>query len=178
MHRSRCLLAAWFLISVFPLVAQVRPVAPLRFPVDLRQVTQKAGMIFTGRVASVTPIRAAGSDQISSVAITFQVEQAIRGTRAGEKLTIHEWAGLWTTGERYRVGERLTLFLHAPSKLGLTSPVGGPAGRFAVDQSGRVLLDPLQAQTIKAMPVPVRIDPKRRVPLLDFKRAIQHMAEE
>jgi hypothetical protein len=47
----------------------------------------------------------------------------------------------------YRVGERLMLFLHAPSKLGLTSPVGGSAGRFAIDQVERILLDPVQAQT-------------------------------
>jgi hypothetical protein len=63
---------------------------------------------------------------VTSVAITFQVEQAIRRTRVGQQLTIHEWAGPWTAGERYRVGERLMLFLHAPSKLGLTSPSAGP----------------------------------------------------
>jgi len=28
------------------------------------------------------------------------------------------------------------LFLHTPSKLGLSSPVGAAAGRFSVDQGG------------------------------------------
>lgn len=105
MHRSRnrCLLAAWLLISILPLNAEVRPVPPLRFPVDLRQLTQRAGMIFSGKVTSVKPERSAGSDEVTSVAVTFQVEQAIRGARVGQQLTIHEWAGLWTTGERYRL---------------------------------------------------------------------------
>jgi hypothetical protein len=166
------------LISIFPLNAELRPTAPLRFPVDLRQLTQRAGIIFSGKVTSVTPERPAGSDDVASVAITFQVEQAIRGTRVGQHLTIHEWAGLWATGERYRVGERLMLFLHAPSNLGLTSPVGGAAGRFAVDQTGRILLDPVQAQNLKGGPVPIRIDQNRRILLPDFKHAIQRMAEE
>ena len=97
----------------------------------------------------------------------------------GQQLTIHEWAGLWAVGERfYRVGERLMLFLHAPSKLGLTSPVGGAAGRFSVGQGGRILLDPVQAQNLNGAPVPIRIDRNRHIPLLDFKHAIQRMAEE
>ena len=93
-------------------------------------------------------------------------------------MTIHEWAGMWTTGERYRLGERLMLFLHAPRKLGLTSPVGGAAGRFAVDQTGRIVLDPVQAQNLKGGPGPVRIDRNRRILLPDFKRAIRRTAEE
>jgi hypothetical protein len=103
MHRSRnrCLLAAWLLISIFPLNAEVRPTAPLRSPVDLRQLTQRAGMIFSGKVTSVKPERPAGSEEVTCVAVTFQVEQAIRGTRVGQQLTIHEWPGLWTTGERF-----------------------------------------------------------------------------
>jgi hypothetical protein len=180
MHRSRsrCLLAAWLLISVFPLKAEVRPTAPVRLPLNLGQLTQRAGIIFSGKVTSVTPERPTGSDEVTSVAVTFQVEQAIRGTRAGRQLTIHEWAGLWTAGERYRVGERLMLFLHAPSKLGLTSPVGGAAGGFSVDQGGRILLDPVQAQNLKGGPVPIRIDRNRRILLPDFKHVIQRMAEE
>lgn len=176
--RNRCLLAAWLLISIFPLKAEVRPAPPIRLPLNLGQLTQRAGLIFSGKVMSVKPERSVGSDEVASVAITFQVEQAIRGTRVGRQLTIHEWAGLWTTGERYRVGERLMLFLHVPSKLGLTSPVGGAAGRFAVDQMGRVLLDPIQVQNLKGGPVPIRIDRNRRILLPDFKRAIRRMAEE
>jgi hypothetical protein len=177
MHRSRsrCLLAAWLLISNFPLKAEVRPAPPMRLPLNLGQLTQRAGMNFSGKVTSVKPERSAASEEVTSVAITFRVEQAIRGTRVGQQLTIHEWAGLWATSERYRVGERLILFLHVPSKLGLTSPVGGAAGRFRVDQGGRVLLDPIQLQNLKGGPVPIRIDPKHRILLPEFKRAIQRL---
>lgn len=181
MHRSGCLLVPWFLIPIFvlsSLSAELPRVAPLRAQPGLQQLTQRAGLIFSGTVVSVTPERAAGSDQVTSVAITFQVEQAIKGARSGQRLTIHEWAGLWTGGERYRVGERLMLFLHAPSKLGFTSPVGGAAGRFAVDRSGRILLDSIQAQNLRGGPIPVRIDRQRRIMLPDLKRAIRRAAEE
>ena len=45
------------------------------------------------------------------------------------------------SGERYRSGEHLLLFFYSPSKLGLTSPVGGSLGRFAVDSAGNVIFD-------------------------------------
>jgi hypothetical protein len=41
----------------------------------------------------------------------------------GQVLTVHEWAGLWSSGKRYCVGERVFLFLYPPGKLGLTSVV-------------------------------------------------------
>ena len=76
MHRSRsrCLLAAWLLISIFPLKAEVRPTPPMRLPLNLGQLTQRAGMIFSGKVTSVKPERSAASDEVTTVAITFQVE--------------------------------------------------------------------------------------------------------
>jgi hypothetical protein len=147
-------------------------------PPNLQQVTRRAGTIFAGKVTSITPIRATASDQVESVEVTFQVEQAIRGVRVGQMLSIREWAGLWSPGERYHVGERLMLFLYAASKIGLTSPVGGPAGRLAVDKDGRVQLSRLQAQGARAMPAPVRIDSDRRAPLRDFTRAVRRMALE
>jgi hypothetical protein len=145
---------------------------------DLSHVTRTAGIIFAGRVLSIQPLRLSSSDQVASVEITFQVEQAVRGARAGEKLSVREWAGLWTSGERYRIGERLLLFLYAPSALGLTSPVGGSAGRFAVDRNNRIVLSEAQRQSIRRSPTPVRIDEKHPVPLRDFTRAIRRMSEE
>ena len=37
------------------------------------------------------------------------------------------------------------LFLYPPSKVGLTSPVGGGAGRFRVDPQGNVIVEPRKA---------------------------------
>jgi hypothetical protein len=55
---------------------------------------------------------------------------------------VREWAGLWEAGERYRAGERVLLYLYPPSKLGLTSPVGGRLGRYQIGHDGLVTLDP------------------------------------
>jgi hypothetical protein len=108
---------------------------------NLRQMNRDSGFIFDGTVLSVGRVTESGSDTVPAVQITFRVERAIRGTRNGQVVTIREWAGLWNSGERYRTGERLLLFLYNPSKLGLTSPVGGPLGRFAVDSGGNVSLE-------------------------------------
>ena len=135
-------------------------------------------MIFAGTVTSIIPVRPAGSQQVESVQVTFQVEQAVRGARIGQTLTIREWAGLWSSGERYHVGERLMLFLYAPSKIGLTSPVGGPAGRFAVDRDGRVQLDPLQQRMARIVQSPIRDPIRSPRPPGVFTRAIHRLAEE
>jgi hypothetical protein len=104
-------------------------------------LARSSGYIFAGTVKSVE--RAAlKRNGVATVLITFHVDQAMRGVRAGQTLAIREWAGLWESGERYRPGERVLLFLYPPSKLGLTSPVGGPRGRFRIDPSGQVIVNP------------------------------------
>jgi hypothetical protein len=89
-------------------------------------MTRSAGLIFTGTVTSITPVRARGSDSVDSVQVTFRVEQSVRGPRAGQTLTIREWSGLWSAGPRYRVGEHLMLFFYPPGKVGLTTDQGTP----------------------------------------------------
>lgn len=107
----------------------------------LRSLTRNAGYIFDGTVLAVEQVAPSESNSLATVQITFRVEQAIRGTRFGQVLIIREWAGLWNSGERYRPGQRILLFLYSPSKLGLTSPVGGPLGRFSVDSNGNALVE-------------------------------------
>jgi hypothetical protein len=108
---------------------------------NLHLLARNSAYIFDGTVLSVEPVPRNESDSAATIQITFRVEQAVRGTRLGQVLTIREWAGLWNSGERYHPGERLLLFLYSPSKLGLTSPVGGPSGRFAVDSHGNAVLE-------------------------------------
>jgi hypothetical protein len=121
----------------------------------LGQLTRSSGYIFDGTVMSVEPVAQDLSNGLAAVQITFRVEQAIRGVRGGQVLVIREWAGLWNSGERYRPGERLLLFLYSPSSLGLTSVVGGPFGRFPVDSGGNAVFE------------------KGRVPALSFDPASQ-----
>ncbi len=104
-------------------------------------LTRSSGYIFAGTVKSVERT-APKRNGVAAVVINFHVDQAMRGVRTGQMLAIREWAGLWESGERYRPGERVLLFLYPPSKLGLTSPVGGPMGRFRIDPNGRAIVNP------------------------------------
>jgi hypothetical protein len=148
--------------------------AAARGPIALPQVVRAAGIIFSGRVtfvghadgspASISP------QSTSSTAVTFQVEHALRGTADGQSLTIHEWSGLWTGRERYRIGESVFLFLYPPSKLGLTSPVAGAAGRFAIDSQGEIAMTPQNVSAVAADPV---IGGRKVVSYTDFIQAVR-----
>jgi len=104
-------------------------------------LARSSGYIFAGTVKSVERVAPKGNG-VATVQISFHVDEAMRGVRTGQTLAIREWAGLWETGERYRPGERVLLFLYPPSKLGLTSPVGGRMGRFRIGPDGGVIFDP------------------------------------
>jgi len=161
------------------------PIAPVRIPLPpslpphypgapgagiFSQLIRAAGIIFSGRVTFIGHAPSSSRPDPASTAITFQVEHAIRGTSNGQSLTIHEWAGLWTSGERYRVGEHLLLFLYSPSKLGLTSPVAGVMGRFAMDSRGQIVMNPLHVANLAADPL---LSGKTIVPYSDFALAVR-----
>src|SRR5580704_10050907 len=105
------------------------PICPPRYPGDpgagffpepvfrqlfFGQLVRAAGIIFSGRVTSIGQSVSFSRPDPASTIVTFQVEHAIRGALPGQNLTIHEWAGLCSNGERYRVGERVLLFLYSP----------------------------------------------------------------
>ena len=159
-------------VSSIPARASLRPWArPATF--GLPQLSKAAGMIFSGTVISVVR-QPVGANAIGTIAITFHVENAIRGAMPGEDRTITQWIGLWSGGQRYRIGDRALLFLYPPSKLGLTSCVGWPLGRFAMDRSGRVLLSAQQLSAFRQDPV---LGGKSRVSFRDFARAVRQAAE-
>jgi hypothetical protein len=142
----------------------------------LRQLTRSSGYIFVG---TVTDIQATASapHKLATVRITFHINQAIRGVRSGRSLTTREWAGLWESGERYRVGQRLLVFLYPRSKLGLTSPVGGWQGRFALDSQGELILG---KERLIANPIVRQSwnNNRFRVGIREFRRAIRRAEEE
>jgi hypothetical protein len=160
--------------TVGPNGTPVRP--PTRPPfsppgtIGLTQLTQAAGTIFSGTVTAIARHPATGTQGIETVAITFHVERAIRGVTPGQDLTISQWMGLWSGGQRYRVGERLLLFLYPASKLGLTSCVGGSFGRFSVDASGRVFFS---AQHLSAFRTDPALSGKSHVGFSDFALAVR-----
>lgn len=142
------------------------PSGPIGFPV----LARAAGTIFSGTVTSI--VRRAGTrgPTVETVAITFRIENAIRGATAGADLTFSQWIGLWSSGQRYRVGEHVLLFLYPPSKLGLTSCVAGALGRFAIDPRGHVLLSAQHLSAFRSDPV---LGGKSRVRLSDFALAVE-----
>lgn len=149
----------------------VPSVTPLGFP----QISGVAGTIFSGTVTRIDHRAATSGQPVETVSITFHIENAIRGVTPGEDLTISQWVGLWSAGQRYRVGEHVLLFLYPRSKLGLTSCVGGEIGRFAVDTQGRVLLSPRHLLAFRADPV---LGGRSRVPFRDFALAVRRAGEE
>ena|SRR5579864_791259 len=180
MNRSFCRLLLVVALTLCPVCsgAQTNTLSSLsQFPA-LQRITSKAGLIFSGTVVAVRAIRERDSDQISSVEVTFQVEQTLRGPRAGQRFSIREWPGLWLSSERYRVGERMMIFLYPPSHAGFTSPVEGGAGRFDVDREGRISVKPGQTPLLLRNAGPIRSATDARVPLGTFSRAIRSLIEE
>ena len=132
-------------------------------------------MIFSGTVRSIEHKPASRGAAVETVQITFHVDNAMRGATLGEDLTISQWIGLWTSGQRYRIGEHVLLFLYPPSRLGLTSSVAGPLGRFNVDPWGRVLLSAHHLSAFRTDPV---LGGKPRVHISDFALAVRRACEE
>jgi hypothetical protein len=97
----------------------------------LHQLSEKADVIFAGQVLAIRR----PNDGV--VEVEFRVDQAVRGCAAGTPYVLREWAGLWAAGsQRYRVGQRLLMLLHAPSAAGMSSPVGGLDGAIPIRLGG------------------------------------------
>ncbi len=143
--------------------------------IGFHELARAAGTIFSGTVTAIARRPATRGQSVETVAITFHVEKAFRGATTGEDLTISQWIGLWSSGQRYRIGERVLLFLYPPSKLRLTSCVAGPMGRFPVDPLGRVLLSVQHLSAFRTDPV---LGGKSRVTFSDFALALQHTGDE
>jgi len=99
----------------------------------IEEMAAAAGVIFAGQVTAVRrPIGFAGSGEDAAegfVEVEFRVDLAVRGPTMGSVYTLREWAGLWNaSGGRFRVGQRLLVFLYAPDANGLGSPVRGLDG--------------------------------------------------
>jgi len=166
--------------GIEPVRPPLFPTLPRRVPVPpgtmaFQKMVSAAGIIFSGHVTAV------GHDPIplgptpASTSVSFQVEQAIRGIEPGQILTIHEWAGLWASGEHYRVGEYVLLFLYPPSRLGLTSPVAGALGRFSMDSQGRIVMDGRHVAILGADPV---LGGRAVIPYLDFARLVRRFSRQ
>lgn len=155
----------------------VVPLGPVRMPDTngVSSIVRAAGMIFSGTVTHVELRPAVSGHSVETVAISFHIENAIRGATPGADMTISQWIGLWSAGQRYRVGEHVLLFLYPRSKLGLTSSVAGPMGRFDVDQWDNVVFSPRHLSAFRVDPV---LGGKSRVRFSDFASVVRQACEE
>jgi hypothetical protein len=140
-----------------------------------QQLVRSAGIIFSGRVTFVGGAAPASGLYPESTTVTFRVDQAVRGASPGQILTIREWAGLRNNGERYYVGERVFLFLYSPGKLGLTSPVAGGMGRFAMNSQGNVVMSPRHVVNFVNDPI---LGGKTIVTSAEFAQAVLRSSQE
>jgi hypothetical protein len=167
------LLVAMVLVAASAALPQAREVRPIFRPL---QIAGRAGVIFAGRVVALQYEKPHAPGEVGAMRITFQVERGLRGVRSGSQLTIREWEGLWNSGERYRVGERLVLFLYPNSKLGLTSPVGGTRGRLAINASGEVVMGAEQALSLFDHPLGSKAE--NRMSVRDFAHAVRRASAQ
>jgi hypothetical protein len=146
-------------------------------------LSRRAGMIFAGTVLTagsqtvttqtaaidrVVPGTTAGTAPV--IQLSFRVDEAIAGVEPGQVLTIHEWAGARSMPRPMRRGQHILIFLYPPSRLGLTSPVGGLLGQIALDQSGKHVAEQGQKAAASMAGGSVRV--------VQLERAIRSAREE
>lgn len=139
------------------------------------EVVRASRTIFSGTVTSITRRPAVNGNAVPSVTITFHIDDSLRGAARGGNFNLTEWIGLWSGGQRYRLGEHVVLFVYPPSKLGLTSCVAGPLGRFTIDTNGIIPLTPEHISAFRTHPV---LGGRSRVRFNDLASAVRQASEE
>jgi hypothetical protein len=101
-----------------------------------KQLSTRAGMIFVGTLIGAAKPSVPNSAVVPTVELRFRVDRAIAGVESGQVLAVHEWTGALPNQRPMSGGQHFLVFLYPPSRLGLTSPVGGAHGQIALDAGG------------------------------------------
>lgn len=140
------------------LILATTATAVMIMPLDVEEMTQRAGKIFVGTCTKVE--REVNAQGMPIVAVTFTVSEAIKG-EVGQTVTFRQIdptaraqseaavpqssrfrvRSLWSAAAlanvpSYAPGEEALLFLGREGKLGLTAPVGLSQGKFPVRALG------------------------------------------
>lgn len=147
-----------------------------------QQLCRHAGMIFAGTVLA-SPSQSVRTDRgVPSVEISLRVDRAIAGVEPGQVLAIHEWTGALSSHPTMHRGERVLLFLYPPSRLGLTSPVGGAQGQIRLDAFGVNVIGQARRAGDSEISPPVPPNGKRQtsrqVTVTELERAIREARGE
>ena len=103
--------------------------------VNVVEMVSLADRIFLGKCVSSEEI----VDPVLQLPITehrFIVQEAIKGVGVGEEIIVRQLSGIAGT-TRHRKGDRVVIFLHGDSRVGLTSPVGMGQGVFQLQKEGQ-----------------------------------------
>lgn len=113
----------------------------LTVPRNLDQLTDRADVIVRGSVVSARVEKHPELYALDTVVVTLRVKQTLKG-QAGDTFTFRQY--IWDIRDRrnaagYRKGQDMLLLMIAPSRYGLSSPVGLEQGRFRIlrERSGR-----------------------------------------
>lgn len=137
---QRSFLVALACFAAAPALAQR---GALTLPQNLDEMTDRARDIVRGTVVSAHVEKHPELSNLHTVVVTLQVGETLKGG-ARETYTFRQY--IWDIRDRhdaagYRKGQELLLLMNAPSRYGLSSPVGIGQGRFRIerDRAGRAL---------------------------------------
>jgi hypothetical protein len=143
-------------------------------PTNVRQLTEAADRIFTGKVMSVEGTVNSTYPNVDLTAVTVRVSSVMKQPELQPDLDGKVASGL-TTGQNYTFtmfgspnsiyelpsfhsGEVVMLFLYRDSEYGLTSPVGGEQGKFTILPDGTAVNEVQNATFLYNMKVPCFAD--------------------
>ena len=110
----------------------------------LHSMVGRAGVIFFGTVVAVQRVPSGNGAVSGVVEVVFAVDHGLRGATTGGRYVLREWSGLWQgNDDRYQVGQRRLMLLHAPGPGGLSSPVGGMDGALPIRPGINASVEPL-----------------------------------
>ena len=113
----------------------------LTLPRNLDELTDRAQDIVRGTVTDARIERHPELSNLDTIVVTLRLKETLKGD-AQSTYTFRQY--IWDLRDRqdaagYRKGQHLLLLMNAPSRYGLTSPVGLEQGRFRIqrDRAGR-----------------------------------------
>ncbi|HEY2933172.1 MAG TPA: hypothetical protein VGK99_15635 [Acidobacteriota bacterium] len=155
-------------------------------PLELEELVRQSNQIFVGRVVDMHHGTVAGTD-FGYTEYTFAVNDWVKGGSA-RTVKVRQLARPFLIPglPAYKKGQDVLLFLHRPSEIGLTSPVGMQQGYYPVIRAAngeRVIragtmipsVARLQAQAKGAAQPATREIPAGSLPLADFLALIRQI---
>lgn len=164
---------------------------------NLVEMSQRAAVILEGQVTAVRYEPLPGYPHIDTVLVTLRVDQSLKGP-LGQTYSFREFIppgqSRMVRKRSYTVGQRLILFLPAPSQYGLSNPLGRQQGtfhitedshgnKFVVNEAGNAQLfagvQEAVAKAGKTLPrhlAELQSQPRGPVPLETFVSVVKELA--